>query len=222
MTAGKGRHIRAAGQFPSIPGEKGICGTDASSAVPLEQTSQFSQDALTKAIRAGARKLLRTAVQAEVWAFVAEHERFVDDSGRQRLIRRGSLPEREVTAGIGKVAVQVTRVRDRGADQDGRIRFRSSIVPPWQRKAKPVEEPVPWLYLKGMSTGDFGEAPAALLGPDAEGSSASAVTRLKASWAEDCDAWRKMVFSRDALSMHVRTGFISRRALTGTAIACRC
>ena len=162
-----------------------------SNVVELQQPSDFSPDALTEVIQAGARELLRTAVQAEVSAFISEHEHLVDEEGRQRLVRHGFLPRREVMTGIGKVQVQVPRVRDRGADRDGRIRFRSSIVPPYLRKAKSVEELLPWLYLKGISTGDFGEALAALLGPEAEGLSASTITRLKASWAQDFDAWCK-------------------------------
>ena len=162
-----------------------------SNMVELQQPSDFSPDALTEVIQAGARELLRTAVQAEVSAFISEHGHLVDEKGRQRLVRHGFLHERGVMTGIGKVQVQVPRVRDRGADRDGRIRFRSSIVPPYLRKAKSVEELLPWLYLKGISTGDFGEALAALLGPDAEGLSASTITRLKASWREDFDVWRK-------------------------------
>lgn len=163
-----------------------------SNVVPLQQPSDFSPDTLTEVIQAGARELLRTAVQAEVSAFISEHRHLVDEKGRKRLVRHGFLPEREVMTGIGKVQVQVPRVRDRGAAPGtGRIRFRSSIVPPYLRKAKSVEELLPWLYLKGISTGDFGEALAALLGPDAEGLSATTVTRLKASWREDFDVWRK-------------------------------
>ena len=162
-----------------------------SNMVELQQPSDFSPDALTEVIQAGARELLRTAVQAEVSAFISEHGHLVDEKGRQRLVRHGFLPERGVMTGIGKVQVHIPRVRDRGADRDGRIRFRSSIVPPYLRKAKSVEELLPWLYLKGISTGDFGEALAALLGPDAERLSAATVNRLKASWREEFDVWRK-------------------------------
>ncbi len=94
--------------------------------------------------------------------------------------------------GIGPVPVHVPRVRDRGANEDGsKIKFRSKIVPPYLRKAKSVEELLPWLYLKGISTGDFSEALAALLGPNAEGLSASTITRLKATWWEEYKTWRK-------------------------------
>jgi transposase-like protein len=120
------------------------------------------------------------------------HAHLLDEEGRQRLVRHGFLPEREVMTGIGTVPVQVPRVRDRGSNEDGsKIRFRSSLVPPYLRKAKSVEELLPWLYLKGISTGDFSEALAALLGPDAEGLSASTITRLKATWWDEFQTWSK-------------------------------
>ena len=163
-----------------------------STVVPFELPSEFSPDPLTEVIQAGAKELLRTAVQAEVSAFIAEHAHLLDEEGRQRLVRHGFLPEREMMTGIGTVPVQVPRVRDRGSNEDGsKIKFRSSLVPPYLRKAKSVEELLPWLYLKGISTGDFSEALAALLGPDAEGLSSSTITRLKATWWEEYEVWRK-------------------------------
>lgn len=163
-----------------------------STVVPFALPSEFSPDPLTAVIRAGAKELLRTAVQAEVSTFIAEHAQFLDEDGRQRLVRHGFLPEREVMTGIGAVPVQVPRVRDRGSNSDGsRIRFRSALVPPYLRKAKSVEDLLPWLYLKGISTGDFSEALAALLGPDAEGLSSSTITGLKAVWWEEYETWRK-------------------------------
>jgi putative transposase len=163
-----------------------------STVVPFALPSEFSPDPLTAVIRAGAKELLRTAVQAEVSTFIAEHAQFLDEDGRQRLVRHGFLPEREVMTGIGAVPVQVPRVRDRGSNADGsRIRFRSALVPPYLRKAKSVEDLLPWLYLKGIPAGDFSEALAALLGPDAEGLSSSTITRLKAVWWEEYETWRK-------------------------------
>ena len=124
-----------------------------STVVPFELPSEFSPDPLTEVIQAGAKELLRTAIQAEVSSFIAEHAHLLDEEGRQRLVRHGFLPEREMMTGIGTVPVQVPRVRDRGANADGsKIRFRSSLVPPYLRKAKSVEELLPWLYLKGIST----------------------------------------------------------------------
>jgi len=104
----------------------------------------------------------------------------------------GFLPEREVMTGIGTVPVQVPRVGDRGANEDGsKIRFRSALVPPYLHKAKSVEELLPWLYMKGISTRDFSEALAALLRPEAEGLSASPIMRLKATWWGEYETWRK-------------------------------
>ncbi len=112
------------------------------------------------------------------------------EDGRARLVRHGHLPEREVMTGIGPVPVKVPRVRDRGVGED-KITFTPSILPRYLRKAKSVEELLPWLYLKGVSTGDFTEALEALLGPNATGLSAKTVTRLKADWWQDYEAWQK-------------------------------
>ncbi len=165
---------------------------DHNTVIAFTRPIEFSADPLTDVLREGARELLATAVQAEVSEFFAAQAHLLDDEGRRRLVRHGFLPEREMMTGIGKVPVQVPRVRDRGANEDGsKIKFTSKIVPPYLRKAKSVEELLPWLYLKGVSTGDFGEALAALLGPDAEGLSSSTITRLKATWWEEYEAWRK-------------------------------
>jgi len=163
-----------------------------STVVPFAAPSEFSPDPLTDLIRAGAQELLAAGLRAEVASFMAEYEHLLDEEGRQRLVRHGFLPEREVTTGIGKVPVQVPRVRDRGENADGsKLEFRSSLVPPYLRKAKSIEELLPWLYLKGVSTGDFSEALAALLGPDSEGLSASTITRLKTCWRDEYEVWKK-------------------------------
>lgn len=152
----------------------------------------FSPDPLTAVLRQGARDLLAQAVEAEVAEFLREYTALTDDAGRQRLVRHGHLPERKVLTGLGSVPVKVPRVRDRGTSSDiAKIRFTSSLLPPYLRKAKSVEELLPWLYLKGISTGDFGEALAALLGANAEGLSSSTISRLKAGWWKDYERWRK-------------------------------
>ena len=113
--------------------------------IDLARPSDFSPDPLTDVLRQGARELLATAVRAEVSEFIASHANLLDDEGRQRLVRHGFLPEREVLTGIGKVTVQVPRVRDGGVNADGsKVRFSSSLVPPYLRKAKSVEELLPW------------------------------------------------------------------------------
>lgn len=150
------------------------------------------EDPLTEVLRVGARRLLAEAVEAEVSAFIAEHADMVDDAGRRRVVRHGYLPEREVQTGIGGIAIRRPRVRDRAPDAGGsRIRFTSSILPPYLRRARSVEELLPWLYLKGISMGDFGEALTALLGPDAPGLSAATIARLKAAWADDYERWTR-------------------------------
>ena len=163
-----------------------------SNVVKLVQPGTFS-DQLTEVLRGGARCLLAQAVEAEVADFLVGHGELKTGDGRQRVVRHGHLPEREVLTGIGPVALRQPRVRDRGAaaDDPGRIRFSSMILPPYMRRSKSIETLLPILYLKGISTGDFSEALAALLGKDAPGLSASAIGRLKEGWHDDHAAWAK-------------------------------
>lgn len=156
----------------------------------LPDPSGFSTDALTDVIRAGARQLIEQAIQAELAALMSSFSGDRLEDGRARLVRHGHLPEREVMTGIGPVSVKVPRVRDRASVED-KIIFTPSILPRYLRKAKSVEDLLPWLYLKGVSTGDFTEALAALLGPNAKGLSAKTITRLKADWWQDYETWQK-------------------------------
>jgi transposase-like protein len=156
----------------------------------LAQPGAFS-DPLTEVLRNGARALLAQAVETEVAGFLADHAVKLTDDGRQRLVRHGHLPGRSIMTGIGPVAVRVPRVRDRLAGADDRIRFSSAILPPYARRSKSLEVLIPILYLKGISTGDFAEALAALLGQDAGGLSASTIARLKEAWADEHARWLK-------------------------------
>src|SRR5207237_7183820 len=113
-----------------------------------------------------------------------------DGAARQQIVRNAYLPQRTITTGIGPVEVQQPRVQDRRPAEQ-REKFSPAILPPYLRKTKSIEELIPWLYLKGVSTGDFSEALAALLGPHAPGLSASTVTRLKAVWEDEYRAWSK-------------------------------
>jgi len=149
-----------------------------------------SHDALTDVLRAGAQQLLAQAIQAEVDAYLDARCELRDEAGRRQVVRNGYLPERTITTGVGAVGVKQPRVHDRRPDGQ-REKFSSAILPPYLRKTKSLEELIPWLYLKGVSTGDFSEALAALLGPQAKGLSATTVTRLKAVWAEEYQAWGK-------------------------------
>ena len=163
-----------------------------SNVVKLVQPGSFI-DQLTEVLRRGARCLLAQAVEAEVADFLGGHGELKTGDGRQRVVRHGHLPEREILTGIGPVALRQPRVRDRAvvADDPDRIRFSSMILPPYMRRSKSIETLLPILYLKGISTGDFSEALGALLGRDAAGLSASAIGRLKDGWQDDHAAWAK-------------------------------
>jgi len=145
-------------------------------------------DPLTDLLRNGARKLLEEAVNAEVEDFLSLYSARSDGSGKRAVVRNGYLPARTVQTGIGSVAVQVPRVRDRSGSG---ITFHSSLIPPYLRRSKSVEELLPVLYLKGISTGDFSEALGALLGKESPGVSATTISRLKSKWADELKAWQK-------------------------------
>jgi transposase-like protein len=159
--------------------------------VPLPRPSAaLADDPLLAVLREGARRMLTQAIEAEVEAFLVAHADLADDRGRRRLVRNGPAPERQIQTGIGPLAVSRPRVRDRGKGSEP-IRFSSAILPPYLRRARNVEELLPWLYLKGVSTGQFAEALAALLGPDAPGLSAATVRRLTEAWQEEHARWQK-------------------------------
>ena len=150
-----------------------------------------STDAITEVLRRGARKLLAAALESEVEAFLAAYGDIRDEHGHRAVVRNGHLPEREVQTGIGAVPVKQPRVRvRRTADGDELPKFTSKILPPYLRKSRSIEELIPWLYLKGISTNDYQEALSALLGPDAPGLSASSIVRLKRVWEDEYGDWR--------------------------------
>jgi putative transposase len=140
--------------------------------------ASVTDDPLLAVLREGARRMLMQAIEAEVEAFLAAHAGLVDAQGRRRLVRNGHAPERQIQTGIGALAVRRPKVRDRDAADGEPIRFTSAILPAYLRRARNIEELLPWLYLKGVSTGQFAEALTALLGPEAPGLSASTVRRL--------------------------------------------
>lgn len=148
-------------------------------------------DPLTDILRNGARQLLAQAVEAEVAAFFAAHADLTSEDGRQRLVRHGHLPERTIQTGIGPVKVRQPRLRDRGAAEGEHIRFSPTILPPYARRTSSLDALLPVLYLRGISTGDFQEALAALLGKDAPNLSPAVLTRLKAGWQEEFDRWKR-------------------------------
>jgi transposase-like protein len=143
-------------------------------------------DELTDLVRDGARRIIHQAVQAELEAYLGAHED-TDASGRRQVVRNGYLPEREVVTGVGSVTVQVPKTRDRAGL--GRC-FRSSLLPPYLKKAKRLEAVLPWLYLKGVSTNDFDEALKALFGASVKGLSAATISRLKQGWEAEYGDFR--------------------------------
>ena len=151
-------------------------------------------DPLTELLRQGARDLIQQAVEAELSAFMATFgDRRLDD-GRAAVVRNGYQPERELQTGIGPVTVKVPKVRAK----DGHpVTFRSALVPPYVRKTRSLEAALPWLYLKGVSSGEMGGALEVLVGPQARGLSASTVARLKRQWADEYEAWRKSRLDKD-------------------------
>ena len=151
--------------------------------------ASVADDPLLAVLREGARRMLTQAIEVE--AFLAAHADLTDEQGRRRLVRNGHAPERQLQTGIGPLEVRRPKVRDRGIAGDEPIRFTSAILPAYLRRTKNLEELLPWLYLKGVSTGRFGEALAALLGPDAPGLSASTVRRLTEGWQGEHARWQQ-------------------------------
>jgi transposase-like protein len=148
-------------------------------------------DPLTSVLREGARRLLAEAIEAEAEAFLAamKDERLAD--GRARFVRHGHGPERTIQSGIGPVPVMRAKVRDRDEETGERITFTSALLPKWARRSKSLDTLLPVLYLRGVSTGDFQEALAALLGKGAPNLSPSVIGRLKEDWQGEYERWQR-------------------------------
>ncbi len=158
--------------------------------------ASVTDDPLLAVLRKGAKRMLMQAVEAEVEAFLAAHAGLLDERGRRRLVRHGHAPERQIQTGIGPIAIGRPKLRDRGGPESGEpIRFTSAILPPYLRRTRNLEELLPWLYLKGVSTGQFEEALAALLGPEAPGLSATTGRRLTEAWQEEHRRWQERALS---------------------------
>ncbi len=145
-------------------------------------------DPLTALLRSGARSLLVQAVEVEVAQWIEQHAHHTDERGHRQVVRNGHAAPRTVVTGLGPMQVQMPRVHDR-RPPDQAQRFTSKILPPYLRKAKSIEQLIPWLYLRGVSTGDFTDALAALVGPDCPGLSATTVTRLVSQWQDEHRQW---------------------------------
>jgi putative transposase len=159
--------------------------------IAIKKPDTFVDDPISEILRQGARNLISQALEIELELFINQYKDLRDQMGLQRIVRNGYLPERQIQTGIGPVSVKAPRIRDRHQNASKRIHYSSAILPPYLRKTRSMEQLLPWLYLKGVSTGDFGDALAALVGKDAPGLSAPTIARLKTVWQQEYEQWQK-------------------------------
>ncbi|OZB13944.1 MAG: IS256 family transposase [Marinobacter sp. 34-60-7] len=159
----------------------------------LSQPEVVSNDPLHELIRQGARDLIAHAVETELESLLKQYADVKTPDGRRAVVRNGHLPKRTIQTGVGDVEVQVPKVRDRNGSG---IRFNSQLLPPYLKRAQSLDELIPWLYLRGVSSGDFQEALSALVGEQANGLSANTVSRLKANWLDEHKDWRRRDLSQ--------------------------
>lgn len=160
----------------------------------IREKPEAVEDSLTELLRSGAQKLIRQAIEAELSELLSQYAGQTDEHGRSAVVRNGYLPQREVVTVLGPVTVRVPKVRSRTGDQ---VIFRPSVVPPYVRRARTMDAALPWLYLKGISTGQMQEALEVLVGPEAKGLSAPVVSRLKRRWQSEYEAWRHRRLDED-------------------------
>lgn len=161
--------------------------------IELRKPPETAEDALVSVLRRGAQELLTRAIEEEVKIFLESYTGVVDEKGLRQVVRNGYLPERSIQTGIGSITVKVPRLRDRSGSG---IKYTSNLVPRYLRRTKNIEELLPVLYLKGISTGDFEEALTSIVGANAVGFSSTTITRLKQVWASEYEAWRKQELSK--------------------------
>jgi len=165
--------------------------------------------------------MLQAAIEDEVAEYIAPHTELRDDNGRRLVVRNGHHPERSLQTGIGSIAIKKPKVNDKRIDDQGeRLRFHSSIIPAYLKRTKSVEELVPWLYLRGISTGDFPLALESILGKDAAGLSATSVVRLKAHWENDYKDWSKRDLSKERYVYFWADGVYPRVRLEDSSSQC--
>ena len=164
-----------------------------STVIALEDRAE-SLDPLTELLRVGARQLIEQAVETELQELLAAHADRLLADGRAGVVRNGYLPEREIQTGLGPITVRIPKVRVKTGEP---VTFRSALVPPYVRKTRSLEAALPWLYLKGVSSGEMEAALEVLVGPEAKGLSASTVSRLKQRWAQEYQEWQKSRLDKD-------------------------
>ena len=155
---------------------------------------EANSDVLTQLLQTAAQQLLAQAIEAEVSEFLTQFQERVLDNGRAAVVRNGHQPAREIQTGIGPVTVKVPKVRSRDGEP---VTFRSALVPPFVRRSQSLEAALPWLYLKGISSGEMQSALEVLVGPEAKGLSASTISRLKQTWGDEYDVWCKASLDKD-------------------------
>ncbi len=160
--------------------------SDDTTIVPF--SSSAFEDHLSEMLQEGARRMIATAIESELAEFMSRHAALCDAQGRRAVVRNGYQPERSIVTGVGPVAVRVPKTRDRSGRRRG---FRSSLVPPYLKKARRVEEMLPLLYLAGISTNDFPGALEALWGESVKGLSANSIARLKRGWEKEYEGFQK-------------------------------
>jgi transposase-like protein len=154
--------------------------------------SQFGvTSALDELVRAGAQRMLTAVIEAEVEDFIHEYSDRRDANGNRLVVRNGYKPRRNILTGAGRLEVEPPRVRDNSPEKDDRVVFSSKILPAYLRRAKSIDELIPWLYLKGISTSDFSEALQSLLGENAPNLSPNVIVRLKEQWAREYETWNQ-------------------------------
>ena len=153
-------------------------------------------DALTDLLRTGAQQLIASAVEAELECFLRQFSQTRTTAGHAEVVRNGHHPARPIQTGIGPVSVRLPKVRSKEGKP---VTFRSALVPPYVRKTRTLEATLPWLYLKGISTGEMGAALKVLLGPDAKGLSANTISRLKQDWAKEYEGWRNTQLDKEPI-----------------------
>ena len=153
-------------------------------------------DALTELLKTGARALIASAVETELASYMAQFSELRTEAGHAAVVRNGHHPARPFQTGIGPVSVRIPKVRSKDGTP---VTFRSALVPPYVRRTKTLEAALPWLYLKGISSGEMGAALKVLLGPDATGLSANTVSRLKRDWAKEYDGWKDAAFDDESI-----------------------
>jgi putative transposase len=163
--------------------------------VPRRDDAGELKKPLDEIVKEGARRMLVAALEAEVKTFL-EGQKEVGEDGRRLVIRNGYLPEREVLTGAGPLAVSAPRVRDKRGSELG-VKFTSAILPRYLRRSKTIDELVPWLYLRGISTGQMQDALTALLGEGAPALSPNVVTRLTSDWHKEYLEWRRRDLTKE-------------------------